>query len=257
MMSRTAGQKDETVCLVLSPSIQETYVDMDHSESIRLMAAEKYLLGELAPDLREQFEEHFFDCQECALEVRAGAAFVEHSKVLLAGPVAVPSARAAVPDSAKPGWFAWLRPAFAVPVLAALLLVIGYQNLVTYPRLKGTVAMIDAPRILASASLINANTRGANQTVVSARQGEPFLLFVDIPVEAKFSSYVAELDGPAGKSEWSLTIPAETAKDTVSIRVPADHRGAGVYTLVVRGVDSSGGKGTEVGRYPFALQIRN
>jgi len=37
---------------------------MDHGESIRLMAAEKYLLGELAPELREQFEEHFFDCQE-------------------------------------------------------------------------------------------------------------------------------------------------------------------------------------------------
>ena len=62
---------------------------MDHSESIRLMAAEKYLLGELAPELREQFEEHFFDCQECALDVRAGAALVEHSKVVLSEPVAV------------------------------------------------------------------------------------------------------------------------------------------------------------------------
>jgi len=27
---------------------------MDHSESIRLMAAEKYLLGELTPELRDQ-----------------------------------------------------------------------------------------------------------------------------------------------------------------------------------------------------------
>jgi hypothetical protein len=230
---------------------------MDHSESIRLMAAERYLLGELAPELREQFEEHFFGCQECALEVRAGAALVEHSKVLLSGPVAVPSARASIPAPANRGWLAWLRPAFVVPVLAVLLVVIGYQNLVTYPRLTGAVAVVDAPRILASASLISANTRGANQTVVSARQGEPFLLFVDIPAEARFSSYVAELRGPAGKPEWSLTIPAETAKETVSIRVPADHRGAGVYTLVVRGVDSSGGAGSEVGRYPFELQIRN
>jgi hypothetical protein len=228
---------------------------MDHSESIRLMAAEKYLLDELTPELREQFEEHFFDCQECALEVRAGAAFVEHSKVLLSGPVAVP-ARALVPVPAKPGWFAWLRPAFALPVLATLLVVIGYQNLVTYPRLKGEVAVVDAPRLLASASLINANTRGGNKPVVSAGEGEPFLLFVDIPAEARFSSYVAELDGPTGTSEWSLTIPAETVKEMVSIRVPADHHGAGMYTLVVRGVDPSGGKGSEVGRYPFELQIR-
>ena len=62
---------------------------MDHSESIRLMAAEKYLLGELTPDLQEKFEEHFFECQECALDVRAGAALVEHSKVVLAEPFAV------------------------------------------------------------------------------------------------------------------------------------------------------------------------
>jgi hypothetical protein len=230
---------------------------MDHSESIRLMAAEKYLLGELAPESREEFEEHFFDCHECALEVRAGAAFVEHSKVLLSEPVAVSSGRASVPARAKPGWFAWLRPAFVVPVMAALLAVVGYQNLVTYPRLKDEMAFVSRPQILASASLINANTRGANKTVISARQGEAFLLFMDIPAETRFSSYVADLDGPTGSSEWSLTIPAETAKDTVPIRVPADHRVAGMYTLVVRGVDPSGAKGSEVGRYPFELQVRN
>jgi hypothetical protein len=230
---------------------------MDHSESIRLMAAEKYLLGELAPELREQFEEHFFDCQECALDVRAGAALVEHSKVVLSEPVAVSPARVPVPVRAKPAWLGWLRPSFVVPVLAVLLVVIGYQNLVTYPNLKGEVAVVNRPLILASASLINANTRGAGRTVVSVRQGEPFLLFVDIPADTRFSSYVAELDGPGGNSEWSLTIPTETTKDTVPIRVPAGNHGAGVYTLVVRGVDFSGGKGFEVGRYPFELQIRN
>jgi anti-sigma factor RsiW len=230
---------------------------MEHTESIRLMAAEKYLLGELTPELRDQFEEHFFDCQECALDVRAGAALVEHSKVVLSEPLAVSSVKMRVPIPAKPGWFAWLRPAFAVPVLAVLLAVVGYQNLVTYPKLKGEVAVFNRPQILASASLINANTRGAGRTVVSARQSEPFLLFVDVPADARFSSYVAELDGPAGNSEWSLTIPAETTKDTVPIRVPAGNRRAGIYTLVLRGVDSSGGKGSEIGRYPFELQIRN
>jgi Putative zinc-finger len=230
---------------------------MDHSESIRLMAAEKYLLGELTPELREQFEEHFFDCQECALDVRAGAALVEHGKVVLSEPIAEAVVRRPVAVPAKAGWFAWLRPAFFAPVLAALLAMVAYQNLVTYPRLKGEVAVANQPQILASASLINANTRGADKTVVTARKGEPFLLFVDIPADPRFSSYRAELDGPAGNSEWSLAIPAETTKDTVPIRVPADHRQAGVYTLVVRGLDSSGGKGIEVGRYPFELHIRD
>lgn len=230
---------------------------MDHSESIRLMAAEKYLLGELTPELREQFEEHFFDCQECALDVRAGAALVEHTKVVLSQPVAVPATRISRAIPAKAGWLAWLRPAFVAPVLAVLLAVVGYQNLVTYPKLKGEVAEVNQPQILPSASLINANTRGADKTVVTAGKGEPFLLFIDIPTDHRFSSYAAELDGPAGNSEWSLAIPAETTKDTVPIRVPAGHRPAGVYTLVVRGLDSSSGKGVEVGRYPFELHIRD
>ena len=35
------------------------------------MAVEKYLLQELAGEERDQFEEHFFDCQECATDLGA------------------------------------------------------------------------------------------------------------------------------------------------------------------------------------------
>ncbi|PYU53470.1 MAG: hypothetical protein DMG48_01380 [Acidobacteria bacterium] len=47
---------------------------MDHNEALRLHAVEKYVLGELPPSLRDEFEQHFFECQECALDVRAAAA---------------------------------------------------------------------------------------------------------------------------------------------------------------------------------------
>jgi len=143
------------------------------------------------------------------------------------------------------------------PILAALLVVVGYQNVVTYPHLQGELAAVNRPQILASASLINANTRGTDKTVVSVRRGEPFLLFVDIPGDARFSSYMAELQGPNGNSVWSLAVPGEATKDTIPIRVPGDHHEAGMYTLMVRGIDSSGGKGSEIGRYPFELQVRN
>ena len=229
---------------------------MDHSEAIRLMAAEKYLLGELTNESRDQFEEHFFECQECAQDVRAGAALVEHSKVVLAGspqpaPQVVPARQAAKQAG---GWLGWLNPALAVSALAVLLAVVGYQNLVTYPKLKGEMALVNRPQLLASASLINANTRGGNKIVVSSHQGEPFLLFVDIPAETRFSSYIAELDGPTGKFQWSLTIPADAAKDTVNLRVPPGDYPAGTYTVVVRGVSAS--ETIEVGRYPFELQVR-
>ena len=47
---------------------------------MRLQAAEKYVLGELAEELREAYEEHYFDCQECATEVIATAAFVDGAR---------------------------------------------------------------------------------------------------------------------------------------------------------------------------------
>src|SRR3984893_19526268 len=109
---------------------------MDHDEAVRTNVTERYLLDELDPEMRDQFEEHLFDCQDRALDGRAAAMFVEQSKAILserpeAGPVKAP-----VPVSKAAGWFAWLRPAFAVPVFALLLAMVGYQHFVTAPRLE-------------------------------------------------------------------------------------------------------------------------
>jgi hypothetical protein len=217
------------------------------------MAAEKYLMEELTPELRDSFEEHFFSCQDCAVDVQAGATFLKHSKKLLAirpapqvMPVSVPS---------KPGWKSWLRPALALPILALLMGVIMYQNLVTYPSLKHSVAELRNPQIFPSASLINSNVRGGNIASLSIASGVPFLLYVDVPSDARYSSYVAELQGPRGNREWSLTIPPEATKDTVPIRVPAGTRTSGTYTLVVRAAGNNGDV-VELGRYPFRLQVR-
>src|SRR5450631_2029029 len=57
---------------------------MDHDVVVRQKMTERYLLDELDPAARDEFEEHFFDCADCALDVHAGALFVEQSKVVLA-----------------------------------------------------------------------------------------------------------------------------------------------------------------------------
>jgi anti-sigma factor RsiW len=225
---------------------------MDHEEAVREKATERYLLNELDPNQRDQFEEHLFDCQECALDMRAAAMFVEQSKTVLAerpqdlpvrGPVVVPP---------KPAWFAWFRPAFAVPVLAVLVAVIFYQNLVTYPQLKQATS---TAHVLPWAS-INISTRSGNASPVTVAPGQGFLLFVRIPPEDGYSHYIADLYNPAGKLEWSLTIPAASAEDTWPIQVPAANRESGIYTLRVHGVKASG-ESVEVG-FPtkFELQVQ-
>src|SRR5580698_9434613 len=108
-------------------------ITMEHEQAVQQMAVEQYLLDELSPELREEFEEHLFDCAECSLDLRAGAAFVEEAKLQLPNLVSSAPATAPRPETRRTDWLGWLRPAFAAPVFAALLLVIGYQNFATIP----------------------------------------------------------------------------------------------------------------------------
>jgi hypothetical protein len=224
---------------------------MEHAEAIRSMASDKYLLNELAPEQREQFEEHFFGCPDCALEVRAGATFLEHSKVVLAAPVRETPVVAA---SRRPdGWRAWLRPAIAVPVVAVLLMVIGYQNLSTFSKSRNTIAELRAPQILPSASLVN--VRGDKVPLIAVRPNQSFLLFVDIPADSRFASYVCDEFSPSGTLEWSVPVSSETAKDTLSLQVPPGPAALGVHTLAVRGITSGNGSSV-LTRYTFELQAQ-
>ena len=52
---------------------------MDHDTAIRIQAAERYVLEEFPPEERAEFEEHFFECQECAEEVRSATIFAANA----------------------------------------------------------------------------------------------------------------------------------------------------------------------------------
>jgi Putative zinc-finger len=224
---------------------------MEHSEATRLMAAEGYLLNELTPEQREEFEEHFFGCPECAVELKLAAAFVEYSKVVLS---AAPDHQPA-PAPRQPGWWlAWWRPAVLAPVMAALLAWIGYQNLVTYPALRHELASTASPQLAAWVTLKSGVSRGENLQPVIARPGQPLLLNVDIP-EIRFSSYVYELYSPAGARQWSLPVSAQSIRDNQPVQV-ASGVTPGAYTLVVRGVDPNQSGPVEVGRYTFRLEFQ-
>ncbi len=101
---------------------------MDHNEAVRLQAAEKYVLGKLPKEQHAAYEEHYFDCPACAEEVKATVAFMESARQVIREEAAqAVDEERLVPAAAQTGgWFGWLlRPAFAVPVFAALLLFIG------------------------------------------------------------------------------------------------------------------------------------
>jgi hypothetical protein len=208
------------------------------------------LLNELDPEQLDQFEEHLFDCPECALDVRAAAMFVEQSKNVLAENS---QARAAlVPQHARKPWLAWFRPAFALPVMAALIAVIAYQNLVSYPKLQ---SVLHRPQVVPWAA-INVGTWGAGGPVIQTSAGQGFLLFVRIPPDSSYTHYTADLYNPAGKLEWTLDFPANSGQDQWPVRVPDSNRESGTYTLAVHGITSSG-ETRDLGRTSFELQIQH
>jgi hypothetical protein len=229
---------------------------MDHQEATQLMAVEKYVLGELPPQLRDDFEEHYFDCQECAKDLRATTAFLDAAKIeLKAASVSRPSP--AVGAKRRTPWL-W-RPALIVPALAASLLVIAYQNVVVYPRMTGQIAQLNTPEILPSLSLVDGNSRGGQIPSITVRSTQPFLLFLDIPTQERFSSYTCTVYPPSGKPAWHVQVSAQQAKDTVSLRIPAIDRMGGKYSMLVQGnLDSSHPEVTvDLARYSFVLKSQN
>jgi hypothetical protein len=224
-------------------------MEMDHEVVARQKITERYLLNELDSDTRDQFEEHFFECTTCAFDVRAASALVEHSKVVLTEGLAEVPVAGPVPAKS---WLGWLRPAFSMPMLVLLLTVVGYQNLVTYPRMKQA---LDHPHVLPWAS-VNIGTFGSTAPEITTATGKGFLVFVRIPPQSGYSLYKANLYNAAGKLEWSLTIPATASQDQWPITVPDAYWQPGTYTLIVRGTTTTGAS-EEVGQGSFELKIQN
>ena len=230
---------------------------MNHDEAIRLKAAEKYLLGELSAELRDQYEDHYFGCAECAQDIRTGAVFIDNARDVLIPPSVTELGSKHQPVSRGGWWATLLRPAFAVPALALLLLVAGYQNAVTIPHLKTAVSQSETAQTLPSFSLISGNSRGGD----SARDfgsGEASLsaFLWTSPRAGAITSYVCEFQTESGRPELSLNISADEAKRTVQLLIPAGRLASGKHVLVVRGLDSQGKPDADkigVANYPFSL----
>jgi hypothetical protein len=229
---------------------------MNHSEAVKEMAAERYLLNDLTPDARDAFEEHMFDCTECALDVRSGMSFIGEAKAQLPDiSLGSPAANiTSMPRKQNKEWFSWLRPAFAVPAMAALLLVVGYQNLVTLPALHSAA---DQPHIVPEAPLAGA-TRGGGHSSIAADPTNGVALPIDIPVDLTgiYSSFSFALTDPKGKKVWGNSAPAQSAEHDLqaSLVLPGRMLQNGTYTLVVSGVDAKGAQ-TPVARYVFDIAL--
>jgi hypothetical protein len=211
-----------------------------HQQALDTMAAERYLLDEMAEVEKHEFEDHFFDCGDCAEEVRHGELI--RQEVRRAKPLPRRNAGLSLVATRRP---AWQRPSVIVPwaVAATLALTTGYQSLVTVPSLR----QVNSPQSLSPVMLREA-TRGAVPVV----NVTPAQRFVTLGIDVTRSSAQEvryDLLDQTGGTILSGRAPLPPSGAPLFLLIPADELGGqGRYSLVVRDPGSSG---ATLGEYGF------
>lgn len=217
---------------------------MDHAQAIQTQAAEKYLLGEFSAAQGDEFAEHFFDCEECAKDLRLTSLFVETCKRVMAADF-VDKPQPAVKRSSS-GWEpAW----YAIAASIALLAVILYQNVVTIPKLRSFAAA----QALEYFSIASMGSRGTGQTVVTPSHERPFILLADIPAHENIDQYRCEILDPNGKAVLSIDVSEALARKTVPLLIPASTVSRGNYTFAISGRTKEESAFTQLEKYPLQV----
>lgn len=161
---------------------------MDHEVALKNQAVERYFLGEMKPEERDAFEEHFFQCESCSEDVQATSAFLDNARSVLKERRNWPQ-----PARKKRPWF---RPSIAFASVAALCLVfIGYQNMTVIPALK-------APRSLTAGVILDGATRSG---LPSLHEREA--LHFQMPWDRHGPAFVELLSGSKVLSSGSVAEP--------------------------------------------------
>jgi hypothetical protein len=200
---------------------------MDHNNAKKTQATERYLLDEMAADERDAFEEHFFDCSECAQDVKDGASMMASARAVIrddSNVVAFPPKR---------GWKGWLPQAAAAAVISGL--VAGYGAM-----------QFSAPRaatgVMDSYELDLGENRGPADPVPQNRYpaGQPFILNFYITPHDDAASYSVRVRGRDGRIDLTEPVSRERAEKPVSLVLPALPRGS--YDAVIEGVRKDGNR---------------
>lgn len=197
---------------------------MDHTEAIATQATERYLLGELNAEETSAFEEHYFDCRECADDVRAGTAFFEGGRRLVRDEREQKRPITPVAEIADhPRWRRWL-PAAAAAMFAYLTMVPLLMR--TAPRAVVTPVIELGQPLHAPAPEL----RDGPASSITVTGKDPLLFSVPATEENHLSYQVRLLD-PRGEVLATRVYKQEETLDRLSLTIHGVE--PGVYHLSI------------------------
>jgi hypothetical protein len=231
---------------------------MTHKDAMDLGAADKYLLGQLAADERDEFEEHFFSCKECSEDVRLTAIFLDNLKEVLKEPYALRPAKP-MPEimpapAATRRWF--FSPQIGLAAGLLLVAFTGYQNAFVIPSLHRELAQQVGPQSYPAFFLTETRSE-PNVITVGRDQQYVALQFSKVPGRAH-PFYRCELksqDGSTAAVPFTVAVPSQG--DEWQLRLPIGGLASGSYTLSVRGAaQENASELTDVAQYHFRLETK-
>jgi hypothetical protein len=228
-------------------------------------APERYLLGELPPDEAEDFELHYFECQQCALAVESGEQFIagacayykESATPELHTEVEKPAPsfpRTTFPQTTFLQRMAafWSRPVFTIPVMAVLAAVTIYQGAVAIPEMR---RVLNTARSLPAVQLIGAS-RGDEPVLKVSPKKDPFAeLKADIPPGETYKQYLCVLIRDKNEVSETLT-PAPGEGLPITIQVPVGQLRSGHHDLALYGIKPDGRRSDKkISTAPFRVEF--
>jgi hypothetical protein len=227
-------------------------VIMEHARAVETGAAERYALGDMEETERESYEEHFFDCLDCAAEVRASAAFVEDARAVVSQGEATRRSR----------WTAWTALSWPVPLGAAAVLVLSLGGPAAWlafhevPRLEGALAEAES---LQAAPWHFLSVSRSDPPVVTVSGSQRAVGLTLSRSEAGSSAfYVCEVRDASGRVVLSSVVPGPARGGELQLLLPVGRLQPGSHVLAVAGVEAATARPavSDFTAYPFTFERR-
>lgn len=205
---------------------------MAHKEALETKAVERYLLGGLKGEERTRFEEHYFECQNCATAVAAGQKLLWVSK-----PV-------------RDRWWRQLAFRVLVPTLAATVIVVGLERYSTVSRYQSQLASLAMPQ---GNTVIVAHPQEKGDLESEALDTDSVSLEMSLPESASSPFYRVEISGAGRKSTSQVARAPKGSR--ISWHLMRQSLGLGSFTVVLYGLQNvSSDAGVKLETYYFNIK---
>jgi hypothetical protein len=197
---------------------------MAHKEAEKTMAVDRYLLNELTEEERLRFEEHYFECSDCADAVEAGQIFISGIRPI---PESVPwwrrLADLVTAPVSMPAWRIWILGGAA----AASLGIVGFQDFAP-------------PAVLANTVLLAGETvKGPDEDKTYALRTPSATVEVTL-LDVDFPFYRVDITRNSdGKTRSQIVAaPPKESEHRLSVQMSRGALGVGRFTVTVSGLDN-------------------